>query len=94
MTTSGDPTVSRETASAFAVSKETASSFAVSKETARPGRTDAAARDALLSRYPDAEAGLQTYTELLQGPGVERGLIGPREATRLWERHVANSAVV
>ncbi|MEO6821592.1 MAG: 16S rRNA (guanine(527)-N(7))-methyltransferase RsmG [Candidatus Nanopelagicales bacterium] len=37
---------------------------------------------------------MQTYTELLQGPGVERGLIGPREATRLWERHVANSAVV
>lgn len=66
----------------------------VSRETPGPGRTDAGARDALLRRFPDAEAGLDAFTELLRGPGVERGLIGPREATRLWERHVANSAVV
>lgn len=33
------------------------------------------------------------YVELLAGPGVERGLIGPREIHRLWERHVLNSAV-
>ena len=30
------------------------------------------------------------YAELLAGPGVERGLIGPREAPRLWERHLLN----
>lgn len=34
------------------------------------------------------------YTELLAGAGVERGLIGPREVPRLWERHVMNCAVV
>lgn len=34
------------------------------------------------------------YTEILAGDGVERGLIGPREAERLWERHVLNSAAV
>jgi 16S rRNA (guanine527-N7)-methyltransferase len=34
------------------------------------------------------------YAELLAGPGVERGLIGPREADRLWERHLLNSAVI
>src|SRR5262249_42996662 len=26
--------------------------------------------------------------------GVERGLIGPREVDRLWERHLLNSAVI
>lgn len=34
------------------------------------------------------------YAELLAGAGVERGLIGPREVTRLWERHLLNSAAV
>lgn len=32
------------------------------------------------------------YAGLLAGPGVERGLIGPRETPRLWERHVLNCA--
>jgi 16S rRNA (guanine527-N7)-methyltransferase len=34
------------------------------------------------------------YADLLAGPGVERGLIGPREVDRLWERHIFNSAAV
>ncbi len=34
------------------------------------------------------------YADLLAGPGVERGLIGPREVERLWERHLLNCAVV
>jgi 16S rRNA (guanine527-N7)-methyltransferase len=34
------------------------------------------------------------YARLLAGPGVERGLIGPHEITRLWERHLLNSAVL
>ncbi|CAM3816726.1 16S rRNA (guanine(527)-N(7))-methyltransferase RsmG [Nocardioides zeicaulis] len=36
----------------------------------------------------------ERYTELLATEGVVRGLIGPREAPRLWDRHVLNSAVV
>jgi len=32
------------------------------------------------------------YAELLAGPGVERGLVGPREPARLWERHLLNCA--
>ncbi|OCB35035.1 16S rRNA (guanine(527)-N(7))-methyltransferase [Mycobacterium malmoense] len=32
------------------------------------------------------------YAELLAGPGVERGLLGPREVERIWERHLLNSA--
>lgn len=35
-----------------------------------------------------------TYAELLAGPGVERGLVGPHEVSRLWDRHLLNSAVV
>jgi 16S rRNA (guanine527-N7)-methyltransferase len=34
------------------------------------------------------------YAELLAGAGVERGLIGPREVDRLWDRHLLNCAAV
>ncbi len=34
------------------------------------------------------------YGDLLAGEGVRRGLIGPREVPRLWERHLLNSAVL
>lgn len=37
---------------------------------------------------------LLAYQELLATAGVERGLIGPREVDRLWERHILNCAVV
>ena len=36
----------------------------------------------------------QRYAGLLAGPGIVRGLIGPREADRLWERHLLNCAQV
>ena len=36
----------------------------------------------------------QRYAELLAGAGVERGLLGPREVDRLWDRHLLNSAAV
>ncbi|MGH4006806.1 MAG: 16S rRNA (guanine(527)-N(7))-methyltransferase RsmG [Pseudonocardiaceae bacterium] len=42
------------------------------------------------ARYPLVER----YAGLLAGPGVGRGLIGPGEAERLWERHILNSAVL
>ncbi len=35
---------------------------------------------------------LEAYAVLLAGPGVERGLIGPRETPRLWDRHLLNCA--
>lgn len=34
------------------------------------------------------------YAAWLANAGVERGLIGPREVPRLWERHLLNCAVV
>lgn len=33
------------------------------------------------------------YATLLASAGVERGLIGPREVPRLWDRHLLNCAV-
>lgn len=36
----------------------------------------------------------QAYAEFLVGPGVERGVIGPAEASRIWDRHLLNCAVV
>lgn len=36
----------------------------------------------------------ERYANLLTGPGVERGLIGPREVDRIWDRHILNSAAV
>ena len=37
---------------------------------------------------------LAAYADRLAGDGVVRGLIGPREVPRLWERHLLNCAVV
>ena len=42
---------------------------------------------------PSAD-GLTAFADLLAGDGVTRGLIGPREVPRLWERHLLNCAVV
>jgi 16S rRNA (guanine527-N7)-methyltransferase len=36
----------------------------------------------------------ERYVTRLASDGVTRGLIGPREVPRLWERHVLNSAAV
>ncbi|TCN48096.1 16S rRNA (guanine527-N7)-methyltransferase [Rhodococcus sp. SMB37] len=36
----------------------------------------------------------QRYHESLSTDGVERGLIGPREVPRLWERHILNCGVL
>lgn len=34
------------------------------------------------------------YAELLATTGVQRGLVGPREADRLWDRHLLNCGVL
>jgi len=55
-----------------------------------------------VSAAPEAAAALfgsrldraQRYAQILAGAGVERGLLGPREVGRLWDRHILNSAAV
>lgn len=36
----------------------------------------------------------QMYARLLTGAGIERGVVGPAEAGRIWERHLLNCGVV
>jgi len=61
----------------------------VSRETA-PSVPDVARRV-----FASERLGLAArYAELLATEGVVRGLIGPREAPRLWDRHLLNSAVL
>src|SRR5688572_22303055 len=60
----------------------------VSRET--PSTPEAARRAFPSERLTLAEQ----YVQLLATDGVIRGLIGPREAPRLWERHLLNCAAV
>lgn len=48
------------------------------------------AREIFADRLPVAVR----YAELLATTGISHGLIGPREAERLWDRHLVNCAVV
>lgn len=44
--------------------------------------------------FGDRRDRAERYVELLAEEGITWGLIGPREADRLWQRHVLNSAAV
>lgn len=60
----------------------------VSRETQEPV-------DAIVWRlFPQRTKEIYRYVDLLASIGVERGLIGPVEGARLWERHILNCAVV
>ncbi|PUB28794.1 16S rRNA m(7)G-527 methyltransferase [Promicromonospora sp. AC04] len=52
------------------------------------------ASDAVRAHLGDAYDGIAHYAELLRDQGELRGLIGPREVPRIWERHILNSAAV
>ena len=48
----------------------------------------------VVAAYPHAVSGLVVLHRLLATDAVTRGLIGPREVPRLWDRHLLNCAVV
>ena len=48
----------------------------------------------LLQLFPQRSVEAKAYADFLATAGVERGLIGPREVERLWERHIYNSLLV
>lgn len=52
------------------------------------------ASDAVREYLGDGYDGVVRYAELLRDQGELRGLIGPREVPRIWERHILNSAAV
>lgn len=39
---------------------------------------------------PEIESELRAFGQLLATEGITRGLIGPREGERIWERHILN----
>ncbi len=48
-------------------------------------------RETSISRYfPGQEEAIRAYAEFLTTAGIERGLIGPREGERIWDRHIFN----
>ena len=45
----------------------------------------------LLGRYfPERQDEIQAFAHFLSTAGIERGLIGPREGERIWDRHIFN----
>ena len=48
----------------------------------------------LLAFFGQNQGKIQAYATLLETVGIERGLIGPKEGDRIWERHIANSIPV
>lgn len=54
----------------------------------------AAAPDSAAAIFGDRLGIARRYAELLATAGVERGLLGPREVDRIWDRHILNSAVL
>ena len=54
-------------------------------------RETALSREELIERYfPSRQNEIKKYAKFLVGAGIERGLIGPREGERIWERHIFN----
>jgi 16S rRNA (guanine527-N7)-methyltransferase len=47
--------------------------------------------EGLVGRYfPERQEEIRTFAHFLMTAGIERGLIGPREGERIWERHIFN----
>ncbi len=66
----------------------------MSRPAEHPAGSAAPAPEDIAAAFGPAAPALVAYAELLAGPGVERGLLGPAEPPRLWERHLANCAAV
>jgi len=48
-------------------------------------------RETLIAKYFPGQVGsIQAFAEFLTSAGIERGLIGPREGERIWDRHIFN----
>lgn len=51
-------------------------------------------RETLVEVFGDRLNAVEEYARILSDAGVNRGMIGPREVDRLWERHLINCAVI
>lgn len=66
----------------------------MSRATQPTERDQEAIRAAIDEAFGPSVQVAATYAELLCTAGIERGLLGPREAERIWERHLLNSAAL
>ena len=52
---------------------------------------ESVSRETLIAKYfPGQTDAIARYADFLVGAGIERGLIGPREGERIWDRHIFN----
>ena len=52
---------------------------------------ESVSRETLIAQYfPGQTDAIARYADFLVGAGIERGLIGPREGGRIWDRHIFN----
>ena len=52
---------------------------------------ESVSRETLIAQYfPGQIDAIGRYADFLVGAGIERGLIGPREGERIWDRHIFN----
>ncbi len=52
---------------------------------------ESVSRETTIAKYfPGQKDAIRAYAEFLITAGIERGLIGPREGERIWERHIFN----
>jgi 16S rRNA (guanine527-N7)-methyltransferase len=54
----------------------------------------AAAEQVALELYEHEATRVSRYVDILTSKGVAYGLLGPKEASRVWERHILNSAAL
>jgi len=55
---------------------------------------DDVSREVIEAVFGDRAALASQYHDMLATRGIEWGLVGPREADRLWSRHILNSAAI
>ena len=91
----GDPGSGPSVVAATGAPGSTAASSMDVTDQAPPIDADPLAGDPRVEAFlGEAYAAVAAFHTLLVEQGVLRGLIGPREVSRLWERHLLNSAAV
>jgi 16S rRNA (guanine527-N7)-methyltransferase len=92
--TAGGPTAGGREASSATAGSATAGSATTDGDTIADGESLAAVEAAAAAMFGGELARARRYAELLTGAGVERGVVGPAEAERIWDRHLLNCGAV
>lgn len=66
----------------------------MSPDTGNPDAPQSLDTDAVAAYFGEAYPKVEAFAARLRDEGEVRGLIGPREVDRIWDRHILNSAAV